>query len=123
MDTIPREFIAVCCCKSLKSNRAWKHCNFVSPYSLAIAFLKRENTIVNFAFRNYLQASINYKKKKLFLSKSPLSLQKLNYFRFYNSACNTLYKLFSMSVRKIISTCVNIHYPCGEIINIHKEVD
>ena len=85
MDTFPREFIAVCCCKSLKSNRTWKQCNFVSTYSLAIVFLKREKTIVNFAFRNYLQASINNKKKKLFLYKSLLSLQKLNYFRFYNS--------------------------------------
>ena len=124
MDTFPREFIAVCCCKSLKSNRTRKHCYFVSTYSLAIVFLKREKTIVNFAFRNYLQASINKKKKKkLFLYKSLLPPQKPNYFRFYNSVCNTLYKLFSMPVRKIISTSVNIHYPRGEIINIHKEVD
>ena len=74
MDTFPREFIAVCCCKSLKSNRTWKHCYFVSTYSLATVFLKREKTIVNFAFRNYLQASINKKKEKVVsLQISPIS--------------------------------------------------
>ena len=73
MDTFTSEFIAVCCCKSLKSNRTLKHCNFVSTYSLAIVFLKREKTIVNFAFRNYLQASINNKKKVVSLQISPIS--------------------------------------------------